>query len=55
MLISGITYGADWISYVILIHLIWPSRSVLYLIKTDMPLSQYELEASGKYQHIVYS
>ena len=46
--ISGITYAADWISYVVLIHLFWPSRSVLYLIKGEQPLPQYDLEAAGR-------
>ncbi|KAH3854170.1 uncharacterized protein LOC127875469 isoform X2 [Dreissena polymorpha] len=45
--ILSITYGADWLSFLVLIHLFWPSRSVLYLIKGEQPLSQYDLEAIG--------
>ena len=47
--VAGITYAADVLSYIVLIHLLWPSRSVLYLIKGDTPLPQYDLEAAGKY------
>lgn len=45
--ILSITYAADTLSYIVLIHLLWPSRSVLYLIKGDAPLPQYDLEAIG--------
>lgn len=45
--ILSITYAADLLSFIVLIHLLWPSRSVLYLIKGDMPLPQYDLEAAG--------
>ena len=48
-LVAGITYAADVLSYIVLIHLLWPSRSVLYLIEGDTPLPQYDLEAAGKY------
>lgn len=45
--ILSITYAADFLSYLVLIHLLWPTRSVLYLIKGDTPLPQYDLEAAG--------
>ncbi|CAG2257519.1 unnamed protein product [Mytilus edulis] len=46
-IILNIINGADWLSYMVLIHLLWPSRSILYLIKGDTPLPTYELEITG--------
>ena len=44
---SDITDGADFLSYAVLIHLLWPSRSILYLIKGESPLPTFELEITG--------
>lgn len=46
-IISDIVNGADCLSYAVLIHLLWPSRSILYLIKGDTPLPTFELEITG--------
>jgi hypothetical protein len=35
------------LSYAVLIHLLWPSRSILYLIKGESPLPTFELEITG--------
>ena len=45
----GVTYGADFISYVVLIHLLWPSRSYVYfnLQVETRPFSLDDLEFSG--------
>lgn len=45
--IAGITNGADLLSYLILLHLLWPSRSILYLLKGEEPIP-YDLLITGK-------
>lgn len=45
--ILSITYGADFLSAICLVHLLWPSRSVLYLIKQDGLVGIYEMEVTG--------
>lgn len=45
--ILSITYGADFLSAICLVHLLWPSRSVLYLIKQDGLIGTYEMEVTG--------
>ena len=47
--IEGITNGADLLSYLILLHLLWPSRSILYLLKGEEPIP-YDLLITGKLQ-----
>ena len=49
MYIEGITNGADLLSYLILLHLLWPSRSILYLLKGEEPIP-YDLLITGKLQ-----
>ncbi|KAK3596020.1 hypothetical protein CHS0354_032543 [Potamilus streckersoni] len=44
--ILSITNAADYLSYLVLIHLLWPSRSVLYLIKQE-PSITYDMEVAG--------
>lgn len=46
-IILNIVNGADCLSYAVLIHLLWPSRSILYLIRGDTPLPTFELEITG--------
>ncbi|XP_061172443.1 uncharacterized protein LOC133181832 [Saccostrea echinata] len=41
-----ITNGADLLSYLILLHLLWPSRSILYLLKGEEPIP-YDLLITG--------
>ncbi|XP_062596858.1 uncharacterized protein LOC134258349 [Saccostrea cucullata] len=41
-----ITNGADLLSYLILLHLLWPSRSILYLLKGEDPIP-YDLLITG--------
>lgn len=46
-IILNIQNGADCLSYAVLVHLLWPSRSILYLIKGESPLPTFELEITG--------
>jgi hypothetical protein len=48
-LVTGITYAADFLSYLVMVHLLWPSRSYLYfnLLKTGARPPLEELEFTG--------
>ncbi|KAJ8309440.1 hypothetical protein KUTeg_014314 [Tegillarca granosa] len=46
-IILSISNAGDLLSYCVMIHLLWPSRSVLYLIKSDEVSIPYELEITG--------
>ncbi|XP_060068934.1 uncharacterized protein LOC132549052 [Ylistrum balloti] len=45
--ILTITLGSDLLCVLVMIHLLWPSRSILYLIKTESTISTYDLEITG--------
>ncbi|XP_071079694.1 transmembrane protein 145-like [Haliotis cracherodii] len=45
--VLSISYAADVLAYAVLIHLFWPSKSVLYMIKGEVPLQTYDLEITG--------
>ncbi len=53
--VAGVTYSADFVSYAVLIHLLWPSRSYVYFNlvasgaagATPRPFSLDELEFPG--------
>ncbi|ESO94273.1 hypothetical protein LOTGIDRAFT_118765 [Lottia gigantea] len=45
--ILSISYAAEILGYIVLIHLLWPSRSVLYLINGEVPLQTWDLEITG--------
>ena len=45
--IISINYAVDVLAYLVLIHLLWPSSSILYLVNGDRPLVTYDLEITG--------
>ncbi|GAB1604298.1 uncharacterized protein LOC115219095 [Argonauta hians] len=45
--ILSISFAANFLSAVCIVHLLWPSRSVLYLIKQDELIGAYEMEVTG--------
>ncbi len=46
--VVGVMGAADFLSYMVVVHLLWPSRSYLYFnLKTETRLSLEELEFTG--------
>ncbi|XP_029645028.1 uncharacterized protein LOC115219095 [Octopus sinensis] len=45
--ILSISFAANFLSAVCIVHLLWPSHSVLYLIKQDELIGAYEMEVTG--------
>ena len=46
-LCTGISYAVDILAYAVLLHLFWPSRSVLFMLNGERPLPMYDLEITG--------
>nr|KAG5712887.1 hypothetical protein BaRGS_007484 [Batillaria attramentaria] len=44
--ILSISYAADILAYAVLVHLFWPSRSILFMVN-ERPLPTYDLEITG--------
>ena len=47
-LFAGISYAVDILAYAVLLHLFWPSRSVLFMVNGERPLPMYDLEITGE-------
>lgn len=45
--ILSISYAVDILAYAVLLHLFWPSRSVLFQVNGERPLPMYDLEITG--------
>ncbi|XP_076463418.1 integral membrane protein GPR180-like isoform X2 [Babylonia areolata] len=45
--ILSISYAVDIFAYAVLLHLFWPSRSVLFMVNGERPLPIYDLEITG--------
>ncbi|XP_050404365.2 uncharacterized protein LOC126820431 [Patella vulgata] len=45
--ILSISYAAKILGYIVLINLLWPTKSVLYLINGEIPLQTWDLEITG--------
>ena len=52
---AGVTNSADFLSYCVMVHLLWPSRSQLYFnltVESRLPLG--DLQLSGTHKQLMY-
>ncbi|PVD26526.1 hypothetical protein C0Q70_14203 [Pomacea canaliculata] len=50
--VLSINYAVDILAYAVIIHLFWPSRSVLFMVNGERPLPVYDLEITGLLEDI---
>lgn len=48
LFISGISYAVNSLANAVIIYLLWPNQSILYLVQGERPLPTYDLEITGR-------